>query len=84
MKTLEEAQAYHKQVHYRVICRHCHTTCVADEGDFDSFFGIPEHADDERAWMCPVCGYVTIEKKQSLLYGVCDETGRFAAVTPCC
>ena len=84
MKTLEQAQAYHKQVHYRVICDHCHAECIADEEDFDNFFGIPEHADDERAWRCPICGHVTIEKNQGLLYCACDETGRFAAVTTHC
>jgi DNA-directed RNA polymerase subunit RPC12/RpoP len=84
MKTLKEAQAYHKQVHYRVICEHCHTECVADEEDFDGFFGIPEHAEDERAWRCPICGHVTIVKNQGLLYCVCDEIGRFVAVTPHC
>ena len=84
MKTLKQAQAYHKQTHYRVICDRCCTACIADEEDFDSFYGVPEHADDERAWKCPVCGHITIEKNQGLLYGVCDEIGRFAAVTPCC
>lgn len=75
MKTLEQAQEYHKQVHYRVICEHCQTTCIADEEDFDNFFGVPKHADDERAWKCPVCGAANIEQQQGLIYAVCDEVG---------
>lgn len=84
MKTLEQAQAYRDKVRYRVICEHCHTVCIADEEDFDSFYGAPEHADNERAWKCPVCGHVTVEKNQGLLYSVCDAFGRFVAVTLHC
>lgn len=84
MKTLEQAQAYRDKVRYRVICEHCHTTCIADEEDFDNFYGAPEHADDERVWKCPICGHISMEKKAGLLYGICDAFGRFAAVTPRC
>ena len=75
MKTLEQAQAYHKQVHYRVICDRCHTECIADEKDFDSFFGVPEHTEDEIAWKCPVCGHVNIENIKNILRHLCDEKG---------
>ena len=75
MKTLEQARKYHKQVHYLVTCEHCQTTCIADDVDFDNFFGVPEHADNERVWKCPVCGNANIEQQRSLLYGVCDEIG---------
>ena len=75
MKTLEQAQEHNKQVHYRVTCEYCHTTCVADEDDFDNFFGVPKHSDNERTWKCPVCGTANIEQKSDLLRGVCDEFG---------
>ena len=75
MKTLKDAQEYHKQIHSRVTCEHCHTECVADEDDFDNFFGVPKHAEDERTWLCPICAHVNIEKNQGLLYAVCDEAG---------
>lgn len=76
MRTLKQVQAYHEQIHYRVTCKRCHVICIADEEDFDSFFGIPEHTEDERAWKCPICGHVSVDKKKDLSYSVCDETGK--------
>lgn len=89
-KTLKEAQNERYKTHYLCKCEYCGGDVVVENGDFDNFYGIPEHKDYEKAWRCPVCGHVNIEnsnkdiwKKRcdcygdnSITFGLSDEKTR--------
>ena len=68
IKTLKAAREEYFIVHYLCKCQHCNEDCVVPQNDFDNFFGIPEHAEHERTWKCPVCGHINIENRDKDLW----------------
>jgi len=74
-RTLKDAQDEIYKTHYLCKCERCNGDAVVEVGDFDNFYGIPEHGNDERAWKCPVCGHVTIIKNDELWKHYCNYYG---------
>lgn len=75
VRTLKDAQDERYKTHYLCKCERCNADAVVEAGDFDNFYGIPEHGNDERAWRCPVCGHVTIINNNELWKHHCDYYG---------
>lgn len=70
-KTLETTQEEYLTTHYLCKCEHCEHQIVVAQTDFENFFSVPEHAEHESAWKCPVCGHVNIENTNNDIFTKC-------------
>lgn len=63
-------------IYYLCKCEHCGEEIIVEKDEFDNFYGVPEHKDDERTWKCCNCGHVNTEKSMDLWSKHCNEYGK--------
>ena len=69
IRTLDQAEKENYMTYYKCRCEHCNGEFVASTKDLNESalqFGMPEVANDEYAWKCPICGHPNTGKNIDL------------------